>query len=223
MTVRYVLGLGADLQLPERSLRVDAWLLGQPEDALADDVAHHFVGAAGNTHARSSEDDLAPGVGAPLAAVGSQLGAEHVGNEVSDALQQLGRRQLGDAELRTGQLADVDLGEGPLVGVAGDAGPDDQLGEVLANEGILGHAEVADHLDQSRHRPAAGAGHATRADRRPLVHQGRQGDRPAAVDVAEAVVVGDPNLVEEHLVEASLRRSSGAVDGSPRPVPSCRR
>ena len=63
---------------------------------------------------------------------------------------------------------------------------------------------MAEHLDEpagvadAAHAAAAAPG----ADRRPLVHQRREGDRPAAVDVAEAVVVGHADVVEEHLVEA---------------------
>ena len=61
---------------------------------------------------------------------------------------------------------------------------------------------MAQHLGQpgdvgQAHAAAAAAG----ADRRPLVHQRRERHGPALVDVAEAVVVGHPHLVEEHLVE----------------------
>ena len=48
----------------------------------------------------------------------------------------------------------------------------------------------------------AAAAAAAGADRRPLVHQRREGDVPAVVDVAEAVRVGHPDVGEEDLVEA---------------------
>ena len=44
------------------------------------------------------------------------------------------------------------------------------------------------------------------ADRRALVHERRERDGPALVDVAEPVVVGNAHVGEEHLVE---RRAAG--------------
>ena len=57
-----------------------------------------------------------------------------------------------------------------------------------------------------RRDPARGPARATGSDRRPLVHQRRERHRPALVDVAQAVIVGDADLVEEHLVEAGPAR-----------------
>jgi ribonuclease HII len=42
-------------------------LLREPEYALGDDVAHDLVGPPGDAHAWDSEEELRPGVGAPLA------------------------------------------------------------------------------------------------------------------------------------------------------------
>ena len=53
---------------------------------------------------------------------------------------------------------------------------------------------------------------ATDADREALVHQRRERDAPAVVDVADALVVRDPHVGEEHLVEAG-----GTVDLPERP------
>ena len=50
-------------------------VLRQAEHALADDVAHDLVAAAGDAAARRAEHQLAPRVGAPLAGVGDQLRA----------------------------------------------------------------------------------------------------------------------------------------------------
>ena len=101
-----------------------------------------------------------------------------------------------------GKLADAELGQRPLIGEAGDPHSGDQCGELLANERILGHPEVAGHLDEASHRSAGRSHRASRPDRSPFVHQRREGDGPAAVDVTEAMVVGNAHLVEEHLVEA---------------------
>ena len=79
---------------------------------------------------------------------------------------------------------------------------DDEVGELLAHERVVVEPEVpAISIDAGQQADAAAAA-AAGADRRPLVHQRRERDGPAVVDVAEAVGVGDPHLVEEHLVEA---------------------
>ena len=62
-----------------RLVALHAWLLGEAEHALADDVPHHLVGAAGDAHAGDAEHELRPGVRAPLAAVGDEARAEHLG------------------------------------------------------------------------------------------------------------------------------------------------
>ena len=55
-------------------------LLRQAEHPLADDVVEDLVGPPGHAHAGQPEHELGPGVGAPFAAVGHQLGAEHRGD-----------------------------------------------------------------------------------------------------------------------------------------------
>lgn len=54
-------------------------LLREPENPLGDDVSHHLVCPAGDPHARDTEQVLRPGVGAPLAGVGSDPRAEEPG------------------------------------------------------------------------------------------------------------------------------------------------
>ena len=76
---------GADLEVAEGALGVDAGVLGEAEHALADDVAHDLVAAAGDAPAGRAEQELGPGVGAPLAGVGGDLGAEDAGHEVGQA------------------------------------------------------------------------------------------------------------------------------------------
>lgn len=48
------------------SSRLRRRLLGESEDALADDVVEDLVGAAGYAHSGDTEDELAPGEGAPF-------------------------------------------------------------------------------------------------------------------------------------------------------------
>ena len=50
-----------------RGSRLDGGLLGQSEDPLADDVVEDLVGSSGDAHPGQSQQELRPGVGAPLA------------------------------------------------------------------------------------------------------------------------------------------------------------
>jgi ribonuclease HII len=50
-----------------RGSRLDGGLLGQSEHALADDVAENLVGTPGDPHTGQAQQELRPGVGAPLA------------------------------------------------------------------------------------------------------------------------------------------------------------
>src|SRR3546814_17905962 len=85
-----------------------------------------------------------------------------------------------------------------------------------AQDGVVALAEVLEHagepLDGGDAAPRAST---ARADRGPLVHQRGERHAPAVVDVAQAVVVGDPDLVErseEHTSELqSIMRNSYAV------------
>ena len=71
--------LRADLELAERRGRVDAGVLRQTEHTLADDVAHHLVGAARRCACRGCRGSAGPRVRAPLAGVGDELRAEDAG------------------------------------------------------------------------------------------------------------------------------------------------
>ena len=81
----------------------------------------------------------------------------------------------------------------------------------LAHERIVGQPERLGHLDDAGQQVVAATATAG-ADRRTLVHQRGERDVPPVVDVAEAVVVGDPHLVEEDLVEA---RAAGHLTQRP--------
>jgi len=88
--------LRADLQIAERRLRVDANVFRQAEHALTHDVAHHFVTAASDTHARRPEHELIPRVRAPFASVGLQLCAQDMGEKIVEQLLVVDERHLGD-------------------------------------------------------------------------------------------------------------------------------
>src|SRR5262245_45255085 len=109
-----LLDLGADLEIAERARRVDAGVLREAEDPLADDVAHHLVAAAGDATTRRAEQQLRPRVGAPLAGVGGDLRAEQLGGHPRKALGLLRAGQLGDAHLGPGELAGADIVHRPL-------------------------------------------------------------------------------------------------------------
>ena len=199
-------------------------VLGEAEHPLADDVAQHLVGAAGDAHAGRAAHELRPGVGAPLAGVGDEAGPSTAATNSAGAGEVVGEGHLGDRHLRAGQLAGLDLVEGPLVGVLRHLEPGVEVHQLVAVHGALAVAEVAQHLGQAgdvgqAHAAAAAAG----ADRRALVHQRGERHRPALVDVAEAVVVGHPHLVEEHLVERGAAGHLAQRHAPRRRARACRR
>ena len=116
---------------------------GRPEHPLADDVAHHLVAAAGDAHAGRAEHDLAPRVRAPLAGVGDQLRAEHRATTKSP---------IAATVSVPASLAMLISGPGSwpawILSIArwlvyvGDPRLDDQVGELLAHERIVGEPEV---------------------------------------------------------------------------------
>src|SRR5688572_892141 len=102
--------------------------LREAEHALADDVLHDLVGAAGEAGTGDAQHELSPRVGAPLAAVGDELGAEHVAEEALHALHVAGERQLAYRHLRTRQLARLHLVGRPLIGELRDTRVDIDVG-----------------------------------------------------------------------------------------------
>src|SRR5205807_141562 len=109
-------------------------------------------------------------------------------------------RVVSDRHLGPRQLTGLDLGHGPEVRVAGHGPVGVDVGQGLANDRVLGPAHLAGELDQALRPDDAGAP-APAPDGGPLVHQRGEGDGPAAVYVAEAVVVGHAHVGEEDLVE----------------------
>ena len=157
------------------------------------------------------EDEAGPGVGAPLAGVGDQPRPEQRGQHARHPLHVVGQGQLQRRQLRPGQLAGPHLGHGPQAGVAVDRVPDEDVGQLLADDRIVGHA----HVPGQRPQPAGEvhpAADTAAADGHPLVHERGQRHRPAFVDVAEAQLVGHPHVGEEHLVE---RRAAGHLAQRP--------
>ncbi len=87
----------------------------------------------------------------------------------------------------------------PLLGVEPE--------QALAHEGIDGCAAVPgggeDRVDAGPADPVDPAG-AGAGDHLTLAGEGRPGDRPAAPDLTDALVIGNPGSVEEDLVEIDL-------------------
>src|SRR5215469_2714715 len=89
-----LLTLRADAQLIERSGAVHAGVLGQPEHALADDVALDLAGAAGYRAARR-RDDRGSDRSQLVCVEPRDLVAQHVRRDVAGEAAKVGPGQLG--------------------------------------------------------------------------------------------------------------------------------
>ena len=78
----------------------------------------------------------------------------------------------------------------------------DSGGNELANDGIVGAPESLHEADELRRRAATGAA----ADRRPLARQHRPQHAPSVAEVADEPVLGNEDVIEEHLVEVVRTR-----------------
>jgi len=146
------------------------------------------------------DEHAAHGAGAvEEGAVGAGHGGEHGGGLVA----LLGQDQLGDVAGGGGPAAADRLVDAAEVhdahGLVGGDVAADAAG--AAGEAVRGGVEGGDQaVARERHAAVAAAdGHA-------LVAEGGPGDRPAAVDGADHVVVGDEDVVEEDLVELAHPR-----------------
>ena len=175
---------------------------GQAEHPLADDVAHHLVAAAGDAQTGDAHHELRPRVGPPLAGVGDQLGTDEsaprsrVTRIESCVPASLAMLNSGPGVCPERMRSSARWFVYPLTRerMTRSASAWRTSGSSASPKALV--------ISIARRDEADATAAAARADRRPFVHQRRQGDGPAVVDVAEAVVVGHPYLVEEHLVEA---------------------
>src|SRR5271165_217550 len=194
-----VLPLRADAQLVERGRPVDTGILGQPENALADDVALDLARAARDRAAWRRDDRGCHGVQL-IGVESSQLVAEDVGGHVASEPAKLRARQLRDRAARTRRTPGLcffsqQRGEqlhGPASGV--------QRGQVAPHALIVGAAEPGRQVPQRLEAQRAGPRRAHHADRDPLVPQQDHGRVPALVLRADQGVGRDADVIEEHLV-----------------------
>lgn len=84
-------------------------------------------------------------------------------------------------------------------------GLDVQVGIEVARHRIVLPSEVDEHLPVTLHVEHPGPSEAFAADGRALVGLGGQRDTPALTELAEATVIVNPDLVEEHFVEGRAR------------------
>src|SRR5262245_17618049 len=195
-------------ELAERRGLVGAGLGRQAEHALPDHVALHLLRAATDADAPLVHEALLP-----EPAVGRVGVQQHPGRalqrqrEVSVPGDVLRHRQLEDRRLgaRRAPVAPCRLGAPPEV--LEDLEADERVGEPLPHHRITGAALVTRQPGEvpERDRPAA-------ADQRPLGAERRLGDTPGAVHRADDVVVRDPHVGQEYLVEVG-----DAVDLTQRP------
>jgi len=170
---------------------------GQAEDPLADDVALHLVRPGGDAVAGRAGEQLAPRVGAPLARVGDESRPEQLADHVADRAQSLGVAELAERPLRSRRLPGTGAGGDALVVPAGHRQSRVQRGEVLADHRVVGPPEVLGELQHLAPLP----GPAPTAGGAALEAERRHRHTPAVADPAEAQVVADAHVVEEHLVE----------------------
>src|SRR5262245_61772789 len=142
---------------PPRADEIIQWLrgiwlvLGEAEDALADDVALNLAGAARDGVLPGADDAVVPaGVvghgGAGL--VDQHARAQELAREVGDAGAQLGAEELEDGALGSRRLPAQLARDVAQPRVAETRGLDPELGEALAHErvfprGAAVHAELA--------------------------------------------------------------------------------
>src|SRR5262245_50128035 len=107
----------------EREVTIGGWLLGEPEDALTEDVVLDLVGAPGDRLGRHRHQDLGDDavercVGPGQHPVGAADEAVGVGRGARDDAG----RQLAERALRAGWPAELAGGGGPLGGPPGGHG-----------------------------------------------------------------------------------------------------
>ena len=136
-------------------------------------------------------DELGPGVGAPVAGVGGEVGPEEQGGGVGHLGEALREHELADGSFRSGNTAGPDPGAGPAAVEAPEPAVDVDGGEALADERVVGPAEVAGQVEEAAEHvgsagPAAAGG--------PLEPERGEGDPPSVADVAEAGAVGNGDV-----------------------------
>src|SRR2546421_3322456 len=140
---------GTDWAASSRSLvpwtfDVDARLCGQPENALADNVALDLVGTAANRDRRRGEEQQLP-----LRLVGEAFGAEQVERKVRRVFEHPAPPELGARPLRSGRLPGLGDGTGAARGQALNLRLDVQRRQPVAHARVGGQAARPRQLEQS--------------------------------------------------------------------------
>src|SRR4051794_351898 len=171
---------------------------GQAEHALGDDVLED-LGRAALDRVRAGAQEA---VG-PLVVHDRRVGAHDLHRQLGERLVGVGPPPLDERALGAGDAGLHLLGQAARGGQPQALGLDVELGDLLADDGVLVHAALARQL----HQLAEGDLELDRraeAEPRALVHQRGDGDHPAVALAADDVLVRDPSLLDEELVELRL-------------------
>src|SRR5215210_5848843 len=174
--------------------------LRQAEHALGDDVLEDLGRAALDRVGARAQQAVGPG-----RVPGRPVLAEDVHGELCQRLVQVAPLPLRQRALWAGHAVLHDRREAAPGVEPQELHLDRDLSEALADDGVVGRPALAGELLEvlERHpHPRGRRGPETGA----LVHQ--RGDRhgPAVADPADHVLVGDPRLLDEELVELGLVR-----------------
>src|SRR5919202_2997011 len=197
---------------------VGAYLLGQAEHALADDVLLDLVGAGVDRPGARPDEGVGPAAAlavARQALVEGKLRGQPAGelavrpedllDQLLDPLVELRVVELGDRRLRAGAPPLLQPREDAQRAVAQhlDLGVD--AAELLADQRVLDR-RLAVALEGARDLEQPGEGRLVAADAAervaaPLVGEGRLRDLPAGVQLADKVLGRHADVVEEDLAE----------------------
>ena len=193
------------LRLRECDVFVDARFCGEAKDALADDVALNLVAAACDAVAGRTENVLAPCVGAPLAVVDHNLGAEDLRDDIACLGHSRGPHQLAERTLWPRGLSGAHACGNAAVRVLRGAQGGIQLGDLLTDDRVVEDSGPPRGSDDLLERAAGvAAGRAARVVT--LEAEAGECDAPALADGPEAELIGNAHVGEEHLVEVGTSR-----------------
>ncbi len=180
------------------------WGTGQAETPLGDDVELDLVGAACDVESRHAEDEFGPGEGVLLTVVGEGTLPQNGLGEIGDLIGGTGHQHLehgaGDRLELVGPGPGRETGGCPQCGdgshAPGHLRRQDRVG--LRTESTYQGVEPLQHVRRDRTGRAAHLA--------ALGSEAGAGDSPPLPDRTDAVGVGDPDLVEEDLVEGGATR-----------------
>src|SRR4051794_17522377 len=170
----------------------------QAEHALGDDVLEHLGGAALDRVGPRAQEAIAPLGPGPHA-----LRSEDLVAQLRQRLVVVGPLPFAERALGTGDAGLHRRGQGAQGAEPHRLDADLEVGDPLADYGVLVEAALADQGEQVLHG-ALQAHHSGGAEPGALEHKRGDRDAPAATHLADDVLVGDLGLLEEDLVELGL-------------------